>query len=416
MLSDPIAAGRRRRRESRIVLVAVVLAVIALVAAVVVILTVSRHQVVVTPAPATPPSSVAKADLPEVADGTVIPASDLYSDPVFIGPNRGFALATTEPDGIPSERLALSDSAGASWQITGSALPVAGDFSTLDFLDSETGYVYGPAGLLVTFSGGRSWKQAPIDGEVERVIPIGSDVWATYASCPGVPSPTESCSVGVEISEDAGLSWRPVAAEPPLVEGAGGGDVLARTSLSAAYLLSFGADDGGLVVTRDGGRRWTPLPDPCARGWSTESMAAPGNGDLWLICGGAPSGNGQPKSVYRSADAGVSWRLVASTGSTPSSEGAVGEIPLAGYVSQLATVSPKIAWLGLGGVGVARTTDGGATWSLVQGIVDAGGSADVGVTFIATGDDEIVDGWALGFGYAVWHTTNATTWRLVSGG
>jgi photosystem II stability/assembly factor-like uncharacterized protein len=418
MIEDPASRAASERRWTLIGVAVVALALVALVAAGVVIVSIDHGRgprAIVSSLPATSPSALGGRAVPELADGSVVPAAELYSDPVFVDSETGFALATTDPGGVPSERLVRSDDAGAIWQVIGTPFPVAGDFSTLIFETVQVGYVYGPAGLLVTFDGGRSWRQAPIDGELERVIPIASNVWATYASCPGVPSPTESCTVGLAISTNGGRSWSRVPGAPPLSESEGGGEVLARVSLDKAYLLSYGPTAGGLAVTSDAGATWSALADPCVSGWSSEALAAPGNGQLWLICGGPPSGDGQAKSVYRSVDGGREWSLTASTGFVAGQGAPVGSIPLAGFVSQLATVSASVAWLGLGGLGLVQTTDGGRIWKVVPGIDDAGGSADVGVTFIATGNDQIVDGWALGFGYAVWHTTNATDWHLVSG-
>ncbi|MGH9292157.1 MAG: WD40/YVTN/BNR-like repeat-containing protein, partial [Acidimicrobiales bacterium] len=295
--------------------------------------------------------------------GALVPASDLVSDPVFVTLRVGFALETTEAHAVTVERLARSDDGGRSWYVSGSPFPVAGDFSTLQFISSRQGYVFGDAGLLVTSDGGRHWTLVPnLQGTLERAIPVGDNVWATFIHCGGLPRPTARCPVYLAISRDGGRHWHTVGptgldeAPSPF-----GGDVLARYSLSVAYLVSYGTSGGGLSETTDDGAHWRPLPDPCSGGWATADLAAPSAGQLWLICGAAvrPGSRLQPKVVYRSSDGAHSWQLVASTGFVASEPAPVGSIPLSGGVSQLATISPDVAWLGLSGVGVAVSFDSG---------------------------------------------------------
>lgn len=350
---------------------------------------------------------------PALAAGAAVQASQLAADPVFVDAAHGFSLATGT-GGAAGQRLVASTDGGATWRVVGAPFPVAGTFTTLLFTDAAHGFVFGPAGLVVTTDGGGSWSQPTLTGEVQRVIPAYGDVWAVLTHCAGAPGEILSCPVEVEISADGGQTWRTTTQPPPISEGSAGGAVLGRVTATKAYVLTWGAPTAGLVRTLDGGATWERVTDPCAGGWSVEDMAALAGGDLWLVCGARPSPGGQVKAVYRTRDGGLDWVLAASTGFLPGAPAPVGSLPLSGDLSQLATVSPEQAWLGVGGVGVLVTDDGGRTWRPVAGVSDPSTSG-VGVTFIRSPNGTIVDGWALGFGYAVWRTTDAVHWRQVSG-
>lgn len=353
--------------------------------------------------------------------GSVVPATDLVSDPVFVTLQTGFALETTERNSLTVERLARSDNGGRTWHVTGAPFPVAGDFSTLQFISADKGYVFGPSGLLVTSDGGAHWSQVvTLPGTLQRAIPIaagpkGENVWATFTKCTGPPGVTESCPVGVAISLDGGLRWRDVT-DPPVTEAPSpeGGDVLARYSLDTAYVVSYGATGGGLALTRDGGSTWRRLADPCSGRWAQVDLAATPGDQLWLVCGAetAAGATMQPKVAYRSFDGGRTWRLMASSGFAPGAPVPVGQLPLSGQVSQLATITGERAWVGVGGLGVLVTLDSGRTWRLAQGFGTSGSpSPAVGVTF-----NNNLDGWAIEFRRGVWQTTDALDWHLVDGG
>ncbi|MGH9170458.1 MAG: WD40/YVTN/BNR-like repeat-containing protein [Acidimicrobiales bacterium] len=358
--------------------------------------------------------------------GAVVPAADLVSDPVFVNSTVGFALATTEHGSPAVERLAESTDAGHTWHVTGSQFPVSGTFSTLQFISSSDGYIFGPAGLLVTTDGGKSWQEVQgLNGRLQRAIPLlmangQLDVWATYTTCSSGPS----CTVGVAVSTDSGHEWSDVS-PPGLTETSSGGDILARWSLDAAYVLSYSpSGGGGLAYTSDDGKSWTHLVDPCSGAYTSEDMAAPppdtptsqaparSTSALWLICGArtSPGETGQPKLVYRSYDGGRKWSLVASTGFAGPSHAPVGEIPLSGAVSQLATINTTQAWLGVSGLGVIVTLDSGEIWQLADGIPTNEPDTAVGVTF-----NSGVLGWVVVFRRGVWRTEDAVHWALMDG-
>lgn len=412
---DPAVEARWWRRRWHRAWVLAGAAVLAVPAAVLTVRAESASHAPSATATSRPDATPAVQGNPPLAIGAAVRASQLYSDPVFVNASDGYALARGT-GGAASERLATSTNGGSSWHVAGTPFPVAGTFTTLLFTDAMHGYVFGPAGLIVTPNGGATWSQAPITGEVVRVLPAYGTVWAVGLTCRGAPGLASNCPITAAISDNSGRTWTYSKTAPPVREGPNGGAGLGLVTASNAYVVTWGSSASGLAVTVDSGRSWTLLNDPCATGWSTVDLVPLADGDMWLICGGDATAAGEVKSVYRSEDGGHHWVLASSTGLAPGSSMPVGSIPYSGLVSQLATVDPLIAWLGLGGVGVVQTLDGGRHWSEVEGIGGADGASDVGVTFIRSPNGAIDDGWALGFGVALWRTTDAVHWRLAAWG
>jgi len=230
--------------------------------------------------------------------------------------------------------------------------------------------------------------------------------------------PRTECAVRLALSTDGGLHWRTAVSPAPLGEAYEGGDILARVTNDAAYVVSYGiTGGGGVALTTDSGRSWRRLPDPCSA-WRTVDMAALSGGELWMICGGSPvpGADASAKAVFRSHDGGKTWVPEAYTGFGPptgplASKGPIGALWYAGQLSQLATIAPDRAWIGVSGVGVLVSFDSGRTWALAKGMPGNGGDAGVGVTF-----NDAENGWAIEFRVGVWRTSDAFRWHLVDGG
>lgn len=350
--------------------------------------------------------------LPEA--GEKVPAFDLASDPVFPTLSVGYAIERHETPAGSTEAIARTSDGGRSWRLGGS-FPFANGYTNVQFTSSADGYAFGEAGVAITRDGGRAWRQGgAIDGRVQRLVPIGDDVWATYTVCAGPPEQTTFCRVHVAISRDGGLMWTR-ARRLPLRQPYDGGNILARVTLTEAYIVSYGPRGGGLVVTKDAGREWATLPDPCA-GWSVVDLAALWGGHLWMVCGGAPLAGGRSaaKAVFQSGDGGRTWQVRSYSGFGPASgplaqSGPIGAIPFEGLLSQLATVSPSQAWIGVAGVGVLATVDGGRIWMVTRGVRETAPDS-VGVTF-----NDAVHGWAIEFQQGVFRTSNGYDWTRIDG-
>lgn len=405
--------GRRRRPVASVALLAVVAFLVA--AGTASIVGALRQHTPVQPSRSSLPRARRQ---PIPGAGAYVPAYDLTSDPVFPTLEVGYAIESHPTSAGRIEHLARSRDGGRHWYLVGAPFPFTGGYAQVQFVSVTTGYAFGPAGLAVTYNGGRSWQEgAGLGGTLQRVVPIGDDVWATYAVCHGPPEAATPCRIHLAVSTDGGLSWH-AGTRSPLTEAMDGGDILARDTLSEAYVVSYGSTGGGLAVTANSGRSWRRLPDPCAA-WRKVDLAVLNDGQLWMICGGDPvlGRSASAKAVLRSFDYGRHWRLMASTGFGPpivaaagASSAVVGELPYAGVLSQLATISPVRAWVGVSGLGVIVSSDSGRDWELASGLSDDGSDEGVGVTF-----DDALHGWAIEFHEGVWYTSDATSWRLLDG-
>ena len=364
--------------------------------------------------------------------GTPVPQSDL-ADVVFVDRLHGFALAVHGAQSV----LAASGDGGERWTVVAGSLPVAVP-AQLEFADLDHGYLWGgapgatgTAGLWRTSDGGASWQEASPGPVVSDVSAIGPDVWAVVGTCPlsaRVPAP--ACPVSLEVSTDAGATWTPAPARPPVSEDAGlslsDQDIeLARITTARTYVLSFApsgapaASAGRLVYTADGGTTWQTRTDPCPAYFGFgQQVAASGTDDLWMLCASQASSGSQAKALYRSVDGGRSWSL-ASAANAPVLSGGVtvpagGGLPAGGYLAPyslghdtLAIVSPHDAWLFPDGAAVFATADGGRTWATVAGLAEAGlvvgGSGNV--VFV-----DATHGWVCETGAGLWRTTDGTTW------
>ena len=205
---------RRHRRGLSLTLVA--LAVFIVAAGTAYVVADNRRPAPLDTGPGSVPRGVAKV-LPGV--GAFVPAYDLTSDPVFPTLTTGYAIESHRTKAGTSEQLARSDDGGRSWHLVG-PFPFPNGYAQVQFYSLRDGYAFGPAGLAVTYDGGSIWKVgAQLDGTLERVSPIGNNVWATYTVCRGFPlTPTTSCNVRLAVSQDAGLHWSTQATPSPLSE------------------------------------------------------------------------------------------------------------------------------------------------------------------------------------------------------
>src|SRR5205807_857181 len=88
-----------------------------------------------------------------------------------------------------------------------------------------------------------------------------------------------------------------------------------------------------LSTTIDGGLHWRSLDAPCDQATDDLAVAALVGRRVWIVCASQPATIMQFKSLYRSADGGLQWDLVASTGGFGPTPSRVGDIPLSGHLA-----------------------------------------------------------------------------------
>ena len=159
-----------------------------------------------------------------------------------------------------------------------------------------------------------------------------------------------------------------------------------------------------IVTVRDGGRRYTELPDPTWMGQPCfpAGLAAAGN-SWWLICLGGAAAGSSTKALLHTTDGGRTWTIASQVTSltAPPQPGAITrEEPDA-----LVAASPTRLWLAaLNNLFVSN--DGGARWSWVRGPNPQGYPVSFDVL-------SPTHAWLLGTGQGLWRTTDGRHWHAL---
>ena len=236
-----------------------------------------------------------------------------------------------------------------------------------------------PSVVAVGSDGGRHWSASTLPGVVQQLSAAGGTVWALIDRRPGVSQGLFALPPVGQIWVNAANGWQ-LRSTLPVTRGGGslvgGYRLLLRTTPSTAYVLAPGEQDpmagyyGGLVSTSDGGSTWRVLDSPCAfnEGPRFSQRAELGSASplqLWMVCGQRP-GNLSAAEVARSVNGGRSWTVVAGTPDTnvwPHTFPTTGSVPFAGH-NNTAVFGRHTQWVLLSGPGqVIESTDGGRHWA-----------------------------------------------------
>jgi photosystem II stability/assembly factor-like uncharacterized protein len=178
---------------------------------------------------------------------------------------------------------------------------------------------------------------------------------------------------GYDPSLFGALKWRSIGPSR------GGRSLAAAGSAARAYEYYFGAVGGGLWKTTDGGATWAPVTDGQIKSSSVGSVdVAPSNPDVVYLGMGETQLRGnimQGDGVYKSADAGKTWRHVGLEDTQ-----AISRV-------RVHPTNPDIAYVAALGHpygphpdrGIFRTTDGGASWKKVLYRDERTGAVDVSI-------------------------------------
>lgn len=237
------------------------------------------------------------------------------------------------------------------------------------------------SGIFKTTDGGISWarlrvglKCTPNKTGYSQIVDIAIDptnpqvVYASTINGPGPASPSTfpSASGGVYKSTDGGLTWTQknqgftntyvtyvlIDSTNPnrLYAGVGG----LRTSFSG----SSGFADGGIWVSNNGGDSWTPLTIPAGVTANLLiDMIVRGSNQRTIYASAQSHGTDAPVGygLIRSTDGGATWSIVNPPGQTISGFDVFRGDPNIIYGHDLST-----------GRRVHRSTDGGNTWTQLQ--------------------------------------------------
>lgn len=239
---------------------------------------------------------------------------------------------------------------------------------------------------------------------------------------PGAGALSESTGSGAYFTESRNLPESKLNGQWSLITSDAGWPVRFQqctVAMTDGTIILMGGGERGKTIyndvwkSTDHGASWN-LVNPSA-GWGrryAHSAAILPDGTIILV--GGDSGTRFLNDVWRSTDGGVSWTLVnASTGWTPrvfmgltvTSDGSI--IAAGGTLAGAYTQFDDV-W---------RSTDQGATWTLVNG--EPGWSARYGHSMITLPDDSIliIGGYTFGSGYwnETWRSTDkGVSWNRVS--
>ena len=181
------------------------------------------------------------------------------------------------------------------------------------------------------------------------------DGWALVWSA----NPNGSGNPALEpaVTRDGGRAWivvAPSAARPLLVSGEA---LLYAVSTRRAWIAVNHGDGKSTVVfgTRDGGQRWTES-NPVV-GYQAVTMDFTGTEQGWLLESQGEAMAQDPVLVYTTADAGVTWSLLAAG------------LPVGCLKTDMAFSPAQVGWITSDcpvGYQVLVSRDGGAQWAPVQ--------------------------------------------------
>jgi photosystem II stability/assembly factor-like uncharacterized protein len=269
-------------------------------------------------------------------------------------------------------QLARTTDLGASWQVIPgpeAATPYGPPMRVLSWNDAQTVIVLSSDRLYVTHDAGTHWKRT-----------LGNDTPADYANSAALWFTDSKHGVlaqgngTLRTTADGGLTW---TRQDYPTGNTYGSVALQFTSATEGWLVL----NSQLAHTIDGGASWNrPLLPSALSAVYDMSWGDASHG--WAV-----GWNNSTYALYSSADAGRSWAPVTPIANDQSGVWAV----------RFEDASTGIA---LGGAGILRTTDGGASWKVV-------GARPPGDTLRHTGAHTF---WILGGGFVTRSTDSGATW------
>jgi photosystem II stability/assembly factor-like uncharacterized protein len=278
-------------------------------------------------------------------------------------------------------------------------------------------FCYWDIGLLISEDGGQSFRR-----RVQGVAP--SEMQGNCFTVAFDPANVEHCwgSFGsgtagvIAESYDSGATWATVGTEP------GGLPNVPHRVLhaEAGGLLATLADGRGVYVSDNGGHSWQPRNSGLPHGNVRDLVLNPGQPAHWWCALGDDGKN--PGAVFRTDDAGLSWRLI----SRDLLVADVKRLVLAPNNSQRLYLAARDRYVGgrTYAGGVYRSDNGGASWrqiladDFVQGLAVDPRNADIvyaGLTDNPYHDQSTGDGIKVTRdGGKTWNTLGEPTCRQVS--
>jgi photosystem II stability/assembly factor-like uncharacterized protein len=245
----------------------------------------------------------------------------------------------------------LSTDGGRTWSLASAGYTGA---QVRDIVvDPTTGRVYAAArsGIFVSEDGGNNWTGL-------NKPPAFSMEWYVVAIDPTDPQhilASNNWNKFILNSQDGGLTWEPIEQSPAenmswrAIAFAPSNPKIIYAGVSAFFsagTLSEQIPSGGIYVSRDGGKSWSPANDAHSQDANVTYLAID-PGDPSLVY--AATGN---HGLLKTSDGGQNWKEI--NQGLPHSLAALSVV--------LHPSQPGLVFVGLGFGGLFRSNDGGQTW------------------------------------------------------
>ena len=218
----------------------------------------------------------------------------------------------------------------------------------LTFINPNDGFEYGSTSAFATHDGGRTWKAVGLQPYwFASIKGRGTTAWViSYPCAKGTLCPYE-----VRLSVDAGRTWSAAHALPA---GFSPEDAVA---IADTGLLVASVPAGGIELTLDAGTTWRSVAAKCPPTTARSVVTTDDGNELWVLC----QGSGFTKLVV-STDGGKSWTVRTKL---PGSESKAPIYFSPDYSTKLVSTSRGTALITSNQMTIAITHDGGLTWSTV---------------------------------------------------
>jgi len=281
--------------------------------------------------------------------------------------------------------------------------------SGIRFAGPSDGWVFGPS-LYATHDGGVHWTAVSVPGTVSALEPGLGEVFATVTPSVLSCQRTGTCDASAPAPHiyrtlPGSNHWTldPAAGSVSVGLAVHGRSIWVIDSRVTADGPAFGT---ALLHSTDGGDHFTPEAQPVGGVACDYSPAS--DTVVWSYCGG-----GHFKSTSRSVDAGAHFTTIGpepnSGTTTPNGYPNGSSLQAASPAAAVAASSTADGPVG----GLIRTTDGGATWEIVQAALSKSG------TWAVLGFTTPQNGYALWHqpgGGATYHGDTAQLWHTTNGG
>ena len=274
----------------------------------------------------------------------------------------------------------------SSWQKL-TTEPYAGKQDDITFVDRNTGwYVNGFGRIYHTQDGGKTWtKQLEQKGSFFRTI-VFLDEKVGFVGTVGTDYfPNVTDTIPLYGTQDGGKTWKPVAYKGPYVKGLCAFDVVKEQYINhgkidyKTHLFAVGrvGSPANIMISHDGGTTWTSrsMQADCKMLFDIKML----DKNTGFACAATSEDITQSHAlVLKTTDGGQTWKKVYESNrpfettwkvSFPTSK--VGYVTIQSY-----NPDPNVKQQR-----VAKTTDGGETWTEIN-LVEEAGAREFGIGFI----------------------------------